>query len=149
MGLEQYQKKRKFEKTPEPKGEESGVSRHRFVIHRHKAKKAGLHHDLRLEMEGVLKSWAIPKGIPQKEGIKRLAISSEDHPTAYIDFEGRIPKGQYGAGKVEIFDRGKYELMEKDSNKIIFKLKGQKIKGRYILVKLKGQEKKWLIFTSD
>lgn len=149
MSLEKYKKKRKFEKTPEPSGDYSEESKNRFVIHRHQAKKAGLHHDLRLEMEGVLRSWAIPKGTPQKKGVKRLAIQTEDHPIDYIDFEGEIPEGQYGGGKVEIFDQGRYELVEKDSNKIIFTLKGNKIRGRYILVKLKDQENQWLIFTSD
>jgi DNA ligase D-like protein (predicted 3'-phosphoesterase) len=99
-------------------------------------------------MEGVLKSWAVPKLVPEEKGIKRLAVQVEDHPIDYIDFKGIIPKGEYGAGEVKIFDKGNYKLIEKDENKIVFKLKGKKLKGIYTLLKLKGKKNQWLIFKT-
>src|SRR3990172_6045233 len=96
----------------------------RFVIHKHKA--THLHFDFRLEMDGVLKSWAVPKGVPEETGIKRLAIAVEDHQLDYIDFEGIIPEGQYGAGTVEIWDNGEYELESREKNKLVFILHGKK-----------------------
>lgn len=111
----------------------------RFVVQKHDA--SHLHYDLRLEMEGVLKSWAIPKEPPLNAGTKRLAIQVEDHPTSYIDFEGEIPEGLYGAGRVEIWDKGEYALDEKEENKIKFCLKGKKLKGDYCLIKFKDN---WL-----
>jgi len=146
--LEKYWKKRNFEKTPEPKGKIFKTRKTRFVVHDHFAEKAGHHHDFRLEMEGVLKSWAVPKLVPEEKGIKRLAIKVEDHPIDYINFKGIIPKGEYGAGKVEIFDKGNYKLIEKDENKIVFELEGKKLKGVYNLIKLKGKKNQWLIFKS-
>ena len=143
MSLKKYQRKRKFEETPEPKGKVLKVSKNRFVVHNHFAEKAGHHHDFR--MEGTLKSWAVPKGMPKKKGIKRLAIQTEDHPVGYIDFKGDIPRGLYGAGTVKIFDKGKYKLEKKEKDKIIFKLRGKKLKGNYYLVKIK-KDKQWLIF---
>ena len=125
MPLEKYWKKRKFKKTPEPKGEVKFTGKTRFVVHDHYAKKAGHHHDFRLEMEGVLKSWAVRKGVPEKAGKKVLAVQVEDHPVDYIDFKGEIPEGEYGAGKVEIFDKGEYKLIDKKENKIVFELKGK------------------------
>ncbi|MDP2672397.1 MAG: DNA polymerase ligase N-terminal domain-containing protein [Nanoarchaeota archaeon] len=121
----------------------------KFVIHKHHA--SHLHWDLRLEMGGVLKSWAVPKEPSAKKGIKRLAIQVEDHDLSYADFEGEIPEGNYGAGKVEIWDAGTYELIEKDSKKIIFDLNGKKLKGKYVLVKTnfgKQKEKSWLFFKT-
>jgi DNA ligase D-like protein (predicted 3'-phosphoesterase) len=121
-----------------------------FVIQKHHAK--NLHWDFRLEMDGVLKSWAIPKQPPKTKGIKRLAIQVEDHPLSYKDFEGIIPKGQYGAGKVEIWDKGNYIIIEKNSNKIEFKIKGKKLKGKFILLKInygKKPNKNWLFFKLD
>ena len=122
MGLKEYKSKRKFEKTPEPepakrttpklrtkqrRASKSGLSRHLiFVVHKHAAR--ALHYDLRLELEGVLKSWAVPKGPSMDPSIKRLAVMVEDHPFDYKDFEGVIPKGNYGAGSVIIWDRGFY-----------------------------------------
>src|SRR4030066_2149624 len=94
----------------------------RFVIHKHKA--THLHFDFRLEMEGILKSWAVPKGVSEETGIKRLAIAVEDHQLDYIDFEGIIPEGQYGAGTVEIWDNGNYELETGDQRRMLFKLNG-------------------------
>ncbi|MEM3723256.1 MAG: DNA polymerase ligase N-terminal domain-containing protein [Candidatus Hadarchaeales archaeon] len=114
-----------------------------FVIHEHHARR--LHHDLRLEMDGVLKSWAVPKGLPLERGVKRLAIEVEDHPLSYAGFEGRIPEGSYGAGEVKIWDRGEYILKEKKEKTLVFELLGKKIKGDYCLVKLKDG-KNWLLF---
>jgi len=98
-------------------------------------------------MEGVLKSWAIPKEIPETKGIKRLAIQTEDHSLEYANFEGVIPEGFYGAGRVEIWDKGSYELEEFSDGKIVFRLKGKRLKGRYGLVKMRGGrfKGKWLI----
>lgn len=143
MPLKKYQTKRKFEKTPEPKGKELKISKNRFVIQKHQAR--NLHYDFRLEISGVLKSWAVPKGLPEEVGVKRLAVEVEDHPVDYINFQGVIPAGQYGAGKVEIFDKGKYKIIEQDKNKIIFELKGKKIKGPYALIRMKNT-KNWLIW---
>ncbi|MBU4069346.1 MAG: 3'-phosphoesterase [Nanoarchaeota archaeon] len=116
----------------------------RFVIQEHYA--SHLHWDFRLEMNGVLKSWAIPKTPPRIKNIKRLAIQVEDHSLNYADFEGEIPKGQYGAGKVKIWDKGTYNLIKKDKEKIEFELFGKKLKGKYILInaKLQGNKKNWL-----
>lgn len=146
MGLKEYWKKRDFKKTPEPKGKVEKTQKQRFVIHDHYAKKAGHHHDLRLEMEGVLKSWAVPKLVPEKEGKKVLAIQVEDHPVDYINFRGKIPEGEYGEGKVEIFDKGNYRLIEKEKDKIVFELKGKKLKGKYCLLKFKKGKNQWLLF---
>lgn len=115
-----------------------------FVIQKHYA--TTLHFDFRLEIGNVLKSWAIPKTPPTDKGIKRLAILTEDHPLDYADFEGIIPKGNYGAGKVDIWDKGKFTLIENQNNKIIINLKGSKLKGKYCLIKLKDQEKNWILF---
>lgn len=114
-----------------------------FVIQKHDARR--LHYDFRLEMGGVLKSWAIPKIPPEKHGVKRLAVPTGDHELAYADFEGEIPEGLYGAGMVEIWDRGTYEMDEKEEGKLVFFLNGEKLKGRYCMVKLKGGEN-WLFF---
>ncbi|MEM5835096.1 MAG: DNA polymerase ligase N-terminal domain-containing protein [Candidatus Aenigmatarchaeota archaeon] len=120
-----------------------------FVIHHHLARKE--HWDLRLEFDNVLKSWALPKEPPTEKGIKRLAIQVEDHPLDYANFEGEIPKGFYGAGKVEIWDKGDYEIIKFGEDEIIFNLSGKKLKGEYILLKMKsnkfGKEKNaWLFF---
>jgi len=113
-----------------------------FVIHLHLSRRK--HFDLRLEMDGVLKSWAVPKDPPLKKGIKRLAIQVEDHPLSYASFEGEIPEGFYGAGKVKIWDKGNYDLVERDEKKIVFVLKGKKLAGKYCL--LKFRDKNWLFF---
>jgi bifunctional non-homologous end joining protein LigD len=110
MALEEYWRKRKFEKTPEPKEEIKITRKSRFVVHDHYAEKSGHHHDFRLEMEGVLKSWAVPKLMPEEKGAKRLAVEVESHSVDYIDFIGIIPRGEYGAGEVKIFDKGNYKL---------------------------------------
>ena len=115
-----------------------------YVIQKHQARK--LHYDLRLEMDGVLKSWAIPKEPPTRKGVKRLAVQVEDHALEYADFEGVIPEGYYGAGTVEIWDRGTYELEKREEGKIVIRINGKKLKGRFCLIKLKGQEKNWIFF---
>ena len=149
MPLTQYQKKRKFSETPEPKGKEKKDSSRKpiFVIHKHHA--SHLHWDLRLEIGGVLKSWAVPKEPPKIKNVKRLAIQVEDHPLEYAKFKGIIPEGNYGAGKVEIWDKGNYKLKEKTKNKIEFILYGKKLKGNFVLVKThygNKPEKSWLWF---
>jgi len=118
-----------------------------FVIHEHHA--THLHFDLRLEMQGVLKSWAIPKIPTTTKDIKRLAIQVKDHPLDYAKFYGMIPEGNYGAGIVKIWDKGKYNLISKNSKKIIFELHGKKLKGKYCLVKIEygnKPKKSWLFF---
>jgi bifunctional non-homologous end joining protein LigD len=149
--LEEYAKKRKFEKTPEPTGEVLKTGKNRFVVHAHWAK--NFHHDFRLEMEGVLKSWAVPKGIPEKVGKKVLAIAVEDHPIEYADFEGEIPKGLYGAGTVKIWDKGNFEIIDGSVEKghLQIKLNGDKLKGEYNLIKFSPKKKEknkkmWLLF---
>jgi DNA ligase D-like protein (predicted 3'-phosphoesterase) len=142
--LEEYRKKRNFSKTPEPEpGNQAKSAGNRFVVQEHHA--SHLHWDFRLEMDGVLKSWAVPKGMPQKKGEKRLAVQTEDHPLEYIDFEGEIPEGQYGAGTVLIWDRGTYRLKEREEGKIEFELEGEKLKGKFVLIRFKGQDKNWLL----
>ncbi len=119
-----------------------------FVVQKHDA--SHLHYDLRLEVDGVLRSWAVPKEPPLKEGVKRLAIPTEDHPLEYADFEGTISEGQYGAGTVETWDRGWYELVKMEEREIIVDLHGDKMKGKYVLVKTgkpyQGNRESWLLF---
>jgi len=146
MSLTKYRGKRDFQKTSEPEGRIEEHKKGRiYVIQRHDA--SHLHYDLRLEMDGVLKSWAIPKTPPEEIGVKRLAVQVEDHPMEYANFEGTIPEGQYGAGKVEIWDRGEYVLLERTEDKITVDIKGQRLKGVYHLVKFKGRDgNNWLLF---
>jgi len=117
----------------------------RFVVHEHDS--SHLHYDFRLELEGVLRSWVIPKGPSMNPSEKRLALLVQDHPLDYIDFEGVIPQGHYGAGAVVIWDRGSYELLEQEQGKVGFVLKGQKLKGAFTLMRLKGRGKgnEWLL----
>jgi len=144
--LKQYHSKRDFQQTTEPKGgaeEKKGEDRI-FVVQEHHARR--LHYDFRLEHEGVLKSWAVPKGIPASAEDKRLAVQVEDHPLDYANFEGEIPEGNYGAGKVIIWDKGTYQTKVWDEKMIEVTLNGKKLNGRYILVPLKrGGEKNWLM----
>jgi len=146
--LEEYKKKRHFEKTSEPAAEDLKESSDRpiFVVQRHDAK--NLHYDFRLEIDGVLKSWAVPKGPPKETGIKRLAIQTEDHPLAYADFEGEIPEGEYGAGKVEIWDKGTFELHKNEGKEIVATLYGEKLQGDYVLIKTRYGKggNGWLFF---
>jgi bifunctional non-homologous end joining protein LigD len=159
MALREYRLKRTFGTTPEPAPSRSpaaAAGRH-FVVQKHQA--SHLHYDLRLEHAGVLKSWAVPKGPSMSPRDKRLAVQVEDHPLAYKDFKGRIPEGQYGAGLVEIWDKGTYSLcaetgrdqparsMEESLAKghIDFTLEGKKLKGPFTLVRLKNRDKQWLL----
>jgi len=151
MVLEKYKKKRKFAKTPEPKGKFQLRSSSRFVVQKHQAR--ALHYDFRLELPEkidkgavVLKSWAVPKGVPTKAGIKHLAVAVEDHPVNYINFKGVIPKGQYGAGLVEIWDKGKFKLLEFGPKSLKFELKGKRLKGVYVLAQFTKEKRNWLVF---
>jgi bifunctional non-homologous end joining protein LigD len=141
--LEAYQTKRNFTSTPEPKGEIRDSEERRFVVQEHHA--SHLHYDFRLEMNGVLRSWAVPKEPSQRVGLRRLAVQVEDHPIDYIDFEGIIPEGQYGAGTVHIWDRGTYNLEKARSNELRFMLHGKKLHGRYILVRMENHPRDWLL----
>lgn len=155
MSLKEYSKKREFDTTSEPVAtiKKSSQKRLIFVVQKHQASR--LHYDFRLEADGVLKSWAIPKGPSMNPGEKRLAVQVEDHPLAYADFEGVIPEGNYGAGTVEIWDRGTYTPVGKpgDVSKDIedgvleFTLHGKKLKGLFTLVRTKMDDKdtNWLL----
>lgn len=163
MSLKTYVKKRNFSNTPEPRGKKEKPSAVlEFVVQRHKATR--LHYDFRLEMEGVLKSWAVPKGPSLNPADKRLAMMVEDHPFSYRTFKGVIPQGNYGAGIVEIWDHGVYMPIDEDSNPISekealadlkkgnikFFLKGRKIKGEFALVKMKTpDENAWLLIKHN
>ncbi len=149
MSLAEYKKKRNLKKSGEPSGRIKSSGKKIFVIHEHHA--SHLHWDLRLEMNGVLKSWAVPKIPPRTKGEKRLAIQVEDHPLAYAKFKGIIPEGNYGAGRVEIWDKGKYELKFKDSKKIEIILHGKKLKGNYVLIKTNygGKKNGWLFMKTS
>jgi len=158
MGLAEYKQKRDFKKTAEPAGKPlpkkvKGASR--FVIQKHAARR--LHYDFRLEMERVLKSWALPKGLPWKRGEKHLAVEVEDHPIEYEDFEGVIPEGQYGGGTVMVWDRGTYyvygeqPLKSLREGKLHLVLDGEKAKGEWTLVRIRGRDNEknqWLILKT-
>lgn len=159
MALKDYQQKRKFDETSEPKGKtKKSKNKLIFVIQRHAATR--LHYDFRLEMEGVLKSWAVPKGPSLDPNDKRLAMMVEGHPYDYKDFEGNIPEGNYGAGQVEVWDSGTYEPLDENSKlsdekellkelhagSLKFVLHGKKLKGEFALVKMKNSENNaWLL----
>jgi len=151
MTLKEYREKRRFAQSTEPQGKLERENKNRFVVQKHAA--SHLHYDFRLELPEsisgggiVLKSWAVPKGIPEKENIKRLAVQTEDHPVAYLDFEGNIPTGEYGAGTVRIWDRGKFKLLQRKEDLIEFELFGKKLTGRYLLFKPLGfAAKNWLL----
>jgi bifunctional non-homologous end joining protein LigD len=148
MALAEYARKRDFKKTAEPDAVRLKKGFHRFVIQKHAASR--LHYDFRLELEGVLKSWAVPKGVPYTKGEKRLAVQVEDHPVSYIDFEGTIPKGQYGGGTVMVWDKGTFTAEAKSPwselqhGKLHFTLKGKKLRGEWYLVQLRGRTQ-WLL----
>ncbi|HXI41020.1 MAG TPA: DNA polymerase ligase N-terminal domain-containing protein, partial [Bryobacteraceae bacterium] len=154
MALNEYVKKRSFESTPEPKpkSRDTATGGNAFCVQRHDATR--LHYDFRLEMDGVLKSWAVPKGPTLDPTPKRLAAMVEDHPIDYGGFEGNIPAGNYGAGSVMLWDRGTYELLGDKSGveqiargDLKFKLHGEKLKGEFALVLMKGRGKgnEWLL----
>jgi bifunctional non-homologous end joining protein LigD len=142
--LDTYRAKRDFSKTAEPAPSKRRAGSGRgYVIQKHDATR--LHYDLRLERNGVLVSWAVPRGLPLVPGEKRLAVHTEDHPMEYATFEGWIPEGEYGAGEVRIFDHGSYEALEWEDDKLTFRLHGRRHRGEYHLVKTKTD---WLVFLS-
>ena len=157
MSLATYNKKRNFRNTAEPAGKKAAANKFRFVVQRHLASR--LHYDFRLELGGVLKSWAVPKGPSLNPSQKRLAVMVEDHPVDYINFKGTIPEGNYGAGTVEIWDNGNFEpvnekhetITEKQAmlslkkGELKFLLKGKKLKGEFVLIRLKDQDENWLL----
>jgi len=159
--LTQYREKRDFGKTPEPSGTFTKKSKEPvFVIHKHDASR--LHYDFRLEVDGVLKSWAVPKGPSTDPREKRLAVPTEDHPLEYADFEGVIPEDEYGGGTVMIWDRGTYENLRKeddepvpmqkclDDGHVTVRLKGEKLSGGYSLIRTgKGKNTRWLLVKMD
>jgi DNA ligase D-like protein (predicted polymerase)/DNA ligase D-like protein (predicted 3'-phosphoesterase) len=138
--LKEYIEKRDLTKTTEPIGGGASDIGSIFVVHQHHARKH--HYDFRIAKGGVLKSWAVPKGIPEETGTRRLAVQTEDHPLEYSEFEGMIPKGQYGAGTVKIWDKGFYEVKSWTEDKIEFLLRGKKLLGMYVLIRLKKQTPK-------
>ena len=158
MGLTEYKRKRDFGITAEPKGgkplPKSVKGASRFVIQKHDASR--LHYDFRLEMDGVLKSWAVPKGLPWQQGEKHLAVEVEDHPIDYATFEGVIPHGQYGGGTVMLWDRGKYYVYGEQplkswrEGKLHLVLDGEKAKGEWTLIRLRGDggKNQWLILKT-
>lgn len=159
--LQEYQKKRDFRTTPEPAGTAGagrGEETLKFVVQKHAASR--LHYDFRLEVDGVLKSWAVPKGPSVNPGDKRLAVMTEDHPLEYADFEGSIPEDEYGGGTVIVWDRGTYRPQKADGSQALtsfsqaleeghaeFFLEGEKLQGGFVLVnaRLGGQAKNWLL----
>ena len=142
MALEEYKRKRDFKQTPEPAGKVERGKGHRFVVQKHRATR--LHYDFRLEMDGVLKSWAVPKGPSLDPADKRLAMQVEDHPVSYFDFEGIIPSGNYGAGTVMVWDVGTWEP-EGDAHAMLakgdfkFRLDGDKLKGSFALIHIRSR----------
>jgi bifunctional non-homologous end joining protein LigD len=165
MSLKNYRSKRSLEETLEPKSGRSSEKELQFVVQKHAARR--LHYDFRLELDGVLKSWAVPKGPPEDSSEKRLAIQVEDHPLDYAKFEGIIPQGHYGAGTVEIWDKGSYEpatdlsLNRKEQENLLRKelekgelhiiLHGKKLKGEFVLVHIRSKDQKersWLLIKS-
>jgi DNA ligase D-like protein (predicted 3'-phosphoesterase) len=160
-GLQTYRSKRDLDRSPEPSGEGAGDGGHRFVVHRHDA--SSLHYDLRLEAGDVLKCWAVPKGPSTDPSEKRLALPTEDHPVDYLDFEGVIPEGEYGAGTVLVWDTGPYENRTVDDDgdpvpveeaiergHVVVWLEGEKIGGGYALTRTDGgDDPRWLLVKMD
>jgi bifunctional non-homologous end joining protein LigD len=146
--LDDYAKKRRFDKTPEPRGTVAPRSKRRFVIQKHRA--SALHYDFRLEADGVLKSWAVPKGPSLDPAVKRLAMEVEDHPIEYGTFEGVIPEGEYGGGTVMLWDHGTYDPDTDDvgqalrAGELRFTLQGKKLRGGWVLVRT-GGPRRWLL----
>jgi bifunctional non-homologous end joining protein LigD len=161
MVLEKYNQKRKFKETPEPEGKKGAKGKFlKFIVQKHDA--SHLHYDLRLEMGGVMKSWAVPKGPSLNPQIKRLAMQVEDHPLSYNKFEGTIPEGNYGAGEVIVWDKGTYHSLKTKNTKeseeefleglkkgrLKFILNGKKLKGKFSLFRFKS-EKEWILAKSE
>ena len=154
--LEEYRRKRKFERTPEPPPAETASGNGTFVVQKHAARR--LHYDFRLGVDGVLKSWAVPKGPSLNPADKRLAVQTEDHPMDYANFEGNIPEGSYGAGSVMVWDRGTFDVegdaspsRQIERGEVKFSLRGEKLRGSFVLVKLRNSEKgnEWLMIKHD
>ena len=146
--LARYRDKRSFDRTPEPGAEPQPPNDdpgNRFVIQEHHARR--LHWDLRLERDGVLVSWALPRGVPDHPDANRLAVHTEDHPLSYIEFSGEIPKGQYGAGRMTIWDAGTYEAEKFEAEKVVVRLNGRRVSGRYALFRTRGDD--WMIHRMD
>ena len=144
--LDRYRTMRDFDRTPEPAGDDrpAGAGA-RFVVQEHHA--TALHWDFRLERDGVLVSWAVPKGIPPDPRVNHLAVHTEDHPLSYIDFEGQIPEGEYGGGKVVVWDGGTYECHKWSDREVMVTLHGQRARGRYVLFQTRG--KNWMMHRMD
>jgi bifunctional non-homologous end joining protein LigD len=147
--LDEYERKRDFEATaePPPKRRRRKGGPPRFVVQEHSARR--LHWDLRLEREGVAASWAIPNGIPFDPDENRKAVHTEDHPLEYLEWEGEIPKGEYGAGTMRIWDRGTYELEKWEAGKVVLRFEGERVRGRYALFRAGEEEKDWMIHRID
>ena len=151
--LTKYQSKRQFSQTPEPKGGESGPQKGIFVVQKHAA--SHLHYDFRLEIGGALASWAVPKGPSMNPKDRRLAMQVEDHPLEYADFAGVIPEGNYGAGTVEIWDRGLFQPLDDPLQGVIlgkldFLLAGDRLRGGFALIRLPGGKgNNWLVFKKN
>lgn len=154
-GLSEYRRKRRFAETPEPRGGDDGAPPHdgaappggRFVVHEHHARR--LHWDLRLEHDGVLASWAVPNGIPEDPRHNRKAVRTEDHPLEYVDFEGTIPAGSYGAGEMRIWDSGTYVCEKWLPERAIVVFDGARLRGRYALFRAGGSARDWMIHRMD
>jgi len=152
--LDEYRRKRDPAATPEPFGGPGAAGGNRFVVHKHSARR--LHYDLRLEIDGVLKSWAVPKGPSVRSHEKRLAVHVEDHPIEYADFEGVIPEGSYGAGPSIVWDAGRFQLLKPEPaseqiarGKLEFELFGFKLKGRWTLARMSGKDRDWLLLKKS
>ena len=143
--LDSYDQKRDFSKTPEPSPILEENTANSFVVHRHHA--SHLHYDLRLSQDGVLKSWAVPRGLPPYPGVKRSAVQTEDHPMKYLTFNGEIPKGQYGGGMMWIYAQGKYQITKEKKDGFYFRLSSKEVNGEYRIHKIK--EKEWLMERVD
>jgi len=143
LSLKEFRKRRCLKETTALEGRVKMSEGDMYVIQKHAA--THLHYDLRLGMDGVLKSWAIPKEPSTVPNVRRLAVQVEDHPIEYANFEGTIPEGEYGAGTVEIWDRGTYRLIDRKEDKLIVEINGNRLKGTYVLVRFKDQ-KNWLFF---
>ncbi|MGH9281792.1 MAG: DNA polymerase ligase N-terminal domain-containing protein, partial [Acidimicrobiales bacterium] len=144
--LERYRARRDFERTPEPAGDQpEEPAGRRFVVQEHHA--TALHWDLRLERDGVLVSWAVPKGIPPDPRENHLAVHTEDHPLSYLDFHGEIPKGEYGGGRMTVWDRGTYECEKWEDREVMVTFSGQRVRGRYVLFHTSGNQ--WMIHRRD
>ena len=147
--LESYRGKRKAAKTPEPAGKKVAAAKegNRFVIQEHSA--TALHWDLRLERDGVLVSWALPRGLPLDPGRNHMAVHTEDHPLEYLDFHGDIPKGNYGAGWMRVWDTGTYEVSEWEPKKLVVTLRGERVDNKFALFQAGKETKNWLIHRMD